>query len=205
MRSTIQRLSAALLLVASSLTLPGLSAPALAHNWSGTTGYTGCANGSPVNRADNATHTIHYIDLADHVHNMNEWVRNNVLEPAGFTTTVQSTSNSLTDVLVRDQYYEAYCGYEWWDPTSKRGLIGLATCDDLSSTSRCESHTLRYNLHWTSLQGVALRRRLACHEHGHGIGLKHRSTETGCMPSGADSWSVSDYSPHDKNHLTANY
>ncbi|MDP3953197.1 hypothetical protein [Microbacterium sp.] len=205
MHPSFKQLAAALLLILTVAGLPMLVTPAGAHNWSGTTGYTGCANGSPVNRADNATHTIHYIDLKDHVRNMNEWVRNNVLEPAGFKTSVQASPNSLTDVLVRDRYYVDYCGFNWWNQSKDSGVIGLATCDKLSPTSRCETHTLRYNLHWTDLQGVALRRRLACHEHGHGIGLQHRSTQTGCMPAMAEDWAVSDYSPHDKNHLTNNY
>jgi hypothetical protein len=178
--------------------------PASATNFSGITGLTGC---DELNQADNATHNFEYIDLnADNTAATN-WVRTNVIDPTVINTSIDSTPDEHTDVNVIDRYYTDYCGYNWYT-SSSGGTIGATKCDLLSSTNRCDRHSVRYSNYWTDIASNTGRRWLACHENGHGLGLLHRyENADGCMsPSYVDaSTSTVAYSLHDKAHLSSAY
>jgi hypothetical protein len=182
-----------------AITAFGPSLPAQADNYSGQTGDTGCTG---LNEADNATHSFHYVDLAQISTAATNWARTNVLNPTAINTTYDSTLDNLTDVVVRDQHYVDYCGYDWLQPGGS-GVVGLATCDSQSPSGQCEQHTARYNLNFTQSTSTSNQRGLACHELGHTLGLEHR-TSTSCMQQGYPK-PVNDYSPHDKNHISNNY
>ncbi len=175
--------------------------PAHADNYSGATGSTGCDGG--LNEADNATHTFHYVDLAEHNENATTWARANILNPTAVNTVYDSTLDDLTDVVVRDQRYDDYCGHDWMTPGNS-GVVGLASCDDDNSANECERHTVRYNINFTAGTTTANRRGLACHELGHTLGLAHRTSSTSCMQQGYPKPALA-YSTHDRDHLNDNY
>ena len=185
--------SAALVLVLTS------SLPASANNYSGQTGITGCTG---LNEADNATHTFNYADLSAHMTSATNWARTNAVNPTDVNTSYDSTLDKLTDVVVRDRHYVDYCGNDWAQP-GRAGLVGLATCDRLTSSGKCEQHTVRFNLNFTESTSVSNQRSLACHEIGHTLGLAH-TTAASCMKQGYPNPSTN-YSDHDRAHLASNY
>jgi hypothetical protein len=114
------------------------------------------------------------------------------------------TQSASLDVLVTDYYY----------PTI--GLLGWVECLPDSDTSgihpyrRCDRQKLRLNSRYvaTYFNTDARRRRMACHEIGHTVGLRHRnsSTQRGCME---DPFDPNDFVPltttHDDDHLNGYY
>ena len=121
-----------------------LVSPAAQANWSGANGFTGCGGGSPVNKADGGTHWFHYIGLDPAVQSSVNYARVYNLNTTDAVTAYDSTLDSSTDVIVRNQDYGGYCGYDWHGP-GHPGMIGLATCDSLVILS-CEQHTVRFAL-----------------------------------------------------------
>lgn len=103
------------------------------------------------------------------------------LDPTDLVTGYDSSLDSATDVIVRDQDYVDYCGITWHSPTSG-GTIGLATCDSRTGL-KCEQHTVRFDLSYIANATTSEERGLACHELGHSVGLTHRDSECGCMKS----------------------
>jgi len=174
---------------------------ARATNFSGITGATGC---TALNQADNASHSYQYIDLSSYMDSATDYARANAIDPTDVNTVIDGTPDALTDVLVRDRYYDDYCGYNWWT-ASAGGVIGLATCDSLSPTSRCEPHTVRYSNVWGDGASTSHRRWLSCHENGHSLGLTHRDAFDSCMTPSPLPTIVVLYSGHDIAHLNAAY
>lgn len=174
---------------------------ARATNFSGITGATGC---TALNQADNASHSYQYIDLSSYMDSATDYARANAIDPTDVNTVIDGTPDALTDVLVRDRYYDDYCGYNWWT-ASAGGVIGLATCDSLSPTSRCEQHTVRYSNVWGDGASTSHRRWLSCHENGHSLGLTHRDAFDSCMTPSPLPTIVVLYSGHDIAHLNAAY
>lgn len=188
---------------ATCLTITAASDKANATNYSGTTGEMGC---SSFNEADNATHTYRYVDIEQSTLDSTVWARANVLDPTDVNTQYDNFLDSLTDVVVRDQQYDTYCGYTWYNPSiGQGGTIGLAVCDSVVSPGanwKCEQHTVRINLWYTASAGLFDRRSLACHENGHTLGLKHR--DGGCMKTDAPH-DTTNFATHDRDHVNANY
>ena len=178
-----------------------LGIPPASANWSGTTGLTGCGWGSPVNTADGGTHWFHYIDLRSQVSSAVNYSRAYNLDPTDLVTGYDSSLDSATDVIVRDQDYVDYCGITWHSPTSG-GTIGLATCDSRTGL-KCEQHTVRFDLSYIANATTSEERGLACHELGHSVGLTHRDSECGCMKSSAPMPAY--YTDHDNSHLKGAY
>ena len=189
----------AALFVAAALVMT--NAVAAQANWSGATGLTGCGSGSPVNMADGGTHYFNYVSLNSAVQSAVAWSRTYNYDPTDVNTGYDSTIDSTTDVIVRNQDYTTYCGFDWHSPTSG-GTIGLATCDSLSGL-RCEQHTVRFDLSYFNAASQPNERGVACHEIGHTLGLTHRDADNGCMKTSAPQNTY--LTDHDEAHLNANY
>lgn len=177
-----------------------LGAPASGDNYvTFPIGGTGC---HPLNLADNSDHTFAFDNVTDEMKNATNWVRTEILNPTVlFTSVVQETSN--THVVTYDRQYTGFCGYDWWEPSSHNGIIGIATCASLTGTGICQRHEIRYNTAWTNLVSVSSRRALACHENGHAVGIKHR--EAGCMPEEVDTDTPNDLTAHEINFINSKY
>lgn len=134
------------------------------------------------------------------------WVRTNDLETTVLNTESQFALQDSTDVVVRDRYYEDYCGLDWASSSTSSGVIGFTTCNHITSGLSCGSGDVRYNNNWTVDVSTTPRRGLACHENGHAVGLKHRapsSGELGCMTPGPSG--EADFTSHDIAHINGYY
>ncbi len=149
--------------------------------------------------ADGGTHYFHYVSLNSAVQDAVVWSRTYNYNPTDANTAYDSTLDSATDVVVRNQDYTTYCGYSWH---SSGGTWGLTTCNSLSGF-KCEQHTVRFDLSYFNVVSRSAERGLACHEIGHSLGLEHRDTETGCMERYGTYPTY--LTTHDESHLNANY
>ncbi len=151
--------------------------------------------------ADGGTHWFHYVSLNSAVQSAVAWTRTYNYDPTDVNTGYDSTLDSATDVIVRNQDYTTYCGFTWHTPTSP-GTIGLATCDSLSGL-KCEQHTVRFDISYFNAANQSNERGLACHEIGHTLGLTHRDADNGCMKTNAPQNTY--LTDHDKAHLNTYY
>ena len=76
-----------------------------------------------------------------------DYARTNAIDPTDVYTSIDTTRDEHTDVDVIDRYYVDYCGFNWYTATAG-GIIGAAKCDLLSSTNRCDRHSVRYSNTW---------------------------------------------------------
>jgi hypothetical protein len=162
-----------------------------------------------VNMQDPNPHTFYYSDLDSNTQLHVDWARRDVLERTSIDTSVVPEVTSLTDVVVYDQDYLYYCGYDWHGPQNVSGVgtVGAVTCVSLAAGGKCEKHEVRMDLSWwlhaevTNLE----RRSVACHENGHTVGLTHVDDHPGISDQNSCMQSVSgarDYiSEHDVIHL----
>lgn len=181
----------------------------MATNYANNSAQSGC-NG--VNEAVPQYYgTYLYIDLTSQVESMTDWVRLNRIDYlAGIQTSRVPTETYYTSVLVRDQAYVDYCGFDWAQSHSDPGFVGLVTCDQVvaagSMSGQCSKHTMRFNLNWITGSTQNDRHGLACHEAGHTVGLKHSTfnDQESCMPTDYPK-PRNGYSGHDGNHIVNNY
>ncbi len=145
-----------------------------------------------------------YIDLTSYMDAATDYARSHAIDPTDVYTSIDTTPDEHTDVDVLDRYYVDYCGYAWYT-SATGGVIGAAKCDLLSSTSRCDRHSVRYSSTWGDGATTAQRRWLACHENGHALGLAHRSATDSCMVPSLPASLTSTFSGHDVAHINANY
>ena len=191
-KSTSRPCTWTIALIASAGVVLGI-APASATNFSGSSGRTGCANGSPVNKADNKDHSFFYENLTEPVDAAQTYTRTKVYDPTVIATRRSSRLTDTTDVVVGDRDYDDYCGYPW----HPSGVVGLTTCNSLNAADECEKHSIRYDISYFDSASTSDRRGAACHETGHSLGLTHRGG--GCM-SGVGPVPTT-LSSHDETHL----
>lgn len=81
------------------------------------------------------------------------------------------------------------------------GVRGSTQCTAFTGGGRCETAQIKLNTQL--LTDYTQRRKTACHELGHSVGLSHGSTYGGCMVSGVSSNST--YSSHHVSHINATF
>jgi hypothetical protein len=159
--------------------------------------------------ADNSTHSFNFQGTTpEWVENMINWSRTNNLDPTNIDTLLDTSLDVNTDVVVRNGNYEnGWCGVLWG--VADAGAVGLATCDYLltGSGGRCDRFTVFLLRPWLEDQTTSTRRKVACHENGHTVGLKHTSGGASCVTDSQIPPPTGSLTTHDQNHLndTNNY
>ena len=113
------------------------------------------------------------------------WVRDNEIEPRASIVTSWTSSHSASEIgtLYRDWPNSGYVGKNINIDCETRSLGG-------GYHVVCSHQHIIYNKHYTEdvcsdcWDTTAERRSLACHEHGHGLGLSHTSNTFTCMRTG---------------------
>ena len=111
------------------------------------------------------------------------------------------TANPLTPSSCPDSGYDV-CVYD--ADYGDNGLNGWNACAGVTSGShpdqQCSLSWVRINLEYSPPA-----KRIACHELGHSLGLRHTSTQASCMKRTADGGNSSDLTAHDRSHINSNY
>ncbi len=175
-----------------------LASPGVASNYDGFA-VGGC---NDVAEADNATHNFQYVDLSAAMDSATDYIRVNIINPTPVNTSIDSTPDSHTDVIVRDRYYVDYCGQKWAGDTTA-GVVGLYVCDNIDYPAvNCDQATVRYSNYYVDDASQTDERKLACHENAHALGLEHR--DGGCVQDPAAEGGLY-FSSHDRDHINDNY
>jgi hypothetical protein len=191
----------------------GLFTPtqAAASNHSFITWATGCdpaRSGLLINQTDNRSIYFWYDNLYGPTADAQTFTNWYALDTTGIIRTYGDVSyNATTDVVVKDEDYQKYCGYHWYDPASsygQQGIPGMTLCLTHNSVGACEQHHVRYDAQYIYVASTNQRRALTCHETGHVLGLHHRNAgeprNHACMERSAVG---SYYSAHDVGHFSA--
>lgn len=106
---------------------------------------------------------------------------------------------------VADSCYEYpydVCVYD--DDYGDIGLNGWNACAGATSgvhpSQTCSLQWVRINLYYSPPA-----KRIACHELGHSVGLRHTADQASCLKTTASGGTSSDLTPHDIDHLNARY
>jgi hypothetical protein len=179
--------------------------PAAGSNWFGATSYVGCNNG---NITDNSNLEYQRLSLTTKMQAAVSYAITNAVNPTDLNGVEIASATSVTDAVIMDSDYSAYCNKDWHpdDPgdADSSYVVGLSECKALNG-GRCDRSEIRFDTSRTNEITVtdARARKLACHEIGHSIGLKHglASSQT-CMtdaPLGQDGETVyfTTYSSHE--------
>jgi hypothetical protein len=145
--------------------------------------------GGPIGAsyADNANHTFYYLTTVTSFRNATEWGRINSLNPTDMTSTVQTSSNPDTDVLVR-AINQGVDG-----PAASTGCI----TPGVGPGEICNQFRITWNAFY------AARNAVGCHEIGHSVALGHSGEAASCMRSPPPS--TSNWTAHDKAHVNGRY
>lgn len=178
-----------------SLLLPST---AWAHNFSGATRGTACAN----NMTDNRDHFFSYDALSAATTAAVNWSRSRNYDPTDLNTYTESRRTSQTDVVVFDADYEGTtCGVRWKsDSGGGGGAIGMALCQSLSG-ARCQQFFVYFDTDFMGPAPTGQELSLACHELGHTVGLLHAAG--GCLATPLSGSTA--LTEHDRAHINSNY
>lgn len=184
--------------VCSLLLVVSASSAAYASNWSGFTNKTGCGD---LNATYSTNYTVKLVSLLPTTDSAVRWSLNNAVSPTDINMTIISSASTKPSVNVYDANYSSKCGYTWHS-SSSAGVVGLAKCEEKTSSGRCRTHSVFIDTSFAVPASTSYRRQLATHELGHTLGLKHRSDDV--MQQGYPKPSTK-YSTHDKSHINTQY
>lgn len=160
------------------------------------------ANAFPGNSvgkvADNSQHTLCRSDLTAAVSNAVAWTRDRVDDTDMSAVILACTSD--TDSVNYDQDYTTFGGQTWHG--SGGTVVGLNICVS-ESKSTCDQSEDRYDLSWVPTAGLNNQRWVALHEIGHSIGFGHDDSGGQVMNSSANG--MTNYSPHERDHINAQW
>ena len=184
--------------------------PAHADNW----GSTPCT-GTPVNcvsLANNRYHAVRYLSLTESSPNgipgiaaAMTSILANVYNPTDLNA-YHDDADPLPDVLAQTYNYGALNGITAWVD-----CVPWNTGEGGTDPSRwCRGQYLTFNsYYYWSYSGVydndAQRRNVACHELGHTLGLRHRTTTASCMYTYAGAGAAATLDNHDRGHINGYY
>ncbi|MEE9391269.1 MAG: matrixin family metalloprotease [Planctomycetota bacterium] len=111
-------------------------------------------------------------------------------------------AHSWNATVCDDWNFDA-CVYDSWN-YGFNGFNGWNSCGGTTSGSHpnqeCSLSHVRINKNYSPPA-----RRIACHELGHSVGLRHTSTSSSCMKKTSDGGTSELLSSHDRAHLNAEY
>lgn len=155
---------------------------------------------------DNSDMTYYRSNLTPNLYNAVAYAVNTVVAPTDVNVqTEQSAPNGDTDVVYNEaDYTGSWCGYTWHSVGS---LVGYTYCASLSG-SKCQRFDIYTDYSWEVTVTTTLRRRHACHEIGHSLGLDHPSAANGapsttCMAAGI--YTTYDQTHEVVGHINPNY
>ncbi len=160
---------------------------------SGTPGVSGTTNG--VWLTDNRSWVIGRRDLTSTYSTGVAQAVNQEYDPTDINPSLSSPASCPDadfDLCVFDSDY------------GDNGLNGWNQCAGTTTGSHpnqvCSLDFVKINLHYSPPA-----KRIACHEMGHGLGLRHTQNDASCMKSTADGGTSSQLAAHDKTHINDNY
>jgi hypothetical protein len=161
-----------------------------------TTGVAATAHGTNFGAyyTNGRSMTFHYSNLTTGFRDASNWARKNVMNPTDLNTSTTSTFSMSNDANVYDRDY------------GDTGWVGIVDCRSAASSTVCNSFRIRFNTSYRFT--TAQRRYVACHEFGHAVGLKHRSSTSSCMGTplpGSPTSAQLAWSSHDRNHVNGRY
>jgi hypothetical protein len=174
-------------------------------------GSTACV-GSPatcVSVANNYIHAVRFTGLGDipGIGDATQWALTYQYDPTDLRA-YRDDADPYPDVIVTD------------DNHGDNGLLAWAVCpaDNTGQLGTdpyrsCRGQRVRYNVYYwwysSDFDTQTNRRKIACHELGHTVGLRHWNqyhTGTGsCMYNSAVNASVEGLAQHDRDHINAYY
>lgn len=190
-------------------TLPLLGAlPAHANNWGSTPIES---DRGAVSLANNRFHTVHYVNLSD-------GFPNGIPEIAAAANWAVSEYDSTDLVVYRDESdSEPDVEFHDYNYGNSTGWVAQAKCPTTNTgiggtdpTRWCRGQQIIFNSWYYWYYSGAYdtffeRRRLACHEMGHTVGLRHSANTNSCIFPRYWETTASILDAHDPSHVNDHY